>query len=244
MTILKNMFFILIFFFIILCISCSDESTSPGENSNPDSLTDVDGNVYQTVKIGDQVWMVENLKVTHYRNGEAIPNVTDDREWSHLTSGAYCAYSNDSTNIETYGLLYNWYAVSSTNIITPEGWHVPTDEEWKELEMHLGMGQSEVDTIFWRGTDEGGKLKETGTTHWNNPNTGATDESGFTALPGGYRLNYNGAFTNIGNDGYWWSATWYSTVSAWYRTLSYGNSDIYRSSNHKKCGFSVRCIMD
>jgi uncharacterized protein (TIGR02145 family) len=188
--------------------------------------------------------MTENLKVTHYRDGEAIPNITDAREWSHLTSGAYCAYSNDITNIETYGLLYNWYAVSATNIIAPEGWHVPTDDEWKELEMHLGMGQSEADSMFWRGTDEGGKLKETGITHWHNPNSGATNKSGFTALPGGYRLNYNGAFTNISNSSYWWSATEYSSVSAWYRTLNYSNSNIYRSSNHKKSGFSVRCVMD
>ena len=149
------------------------------------TVTDIDGNTYQTVKIGDQWWMAENLKVTCYRNGDAIPNITDGTTWASLSTGAYCEYNNDINNVATYGRLYNWYAVTDSRNIAPAGWHVPSDAEWKQLEMYLGMSQSEADATGWRGTDEGGKLKEVGTMHWNSPNTGATNESGFTALPGG-----------------------------------------------------------
>jgi uncharacterized protein (TIGR02145 family) len=125
------------------------------------TVIDIDGNTYQAIKIGDQWWMAENLKVTHYRNGDPIPNVTDSTEWSNLATEAYCVYENDESIAETYGYLYNWYVVNDSRNIAPEGWHVPTDEEWKELEMFLGMSQSEANGTGWRGTDEGGKLKET-----------------------------------------------------------------------------------
>ena len=160
--------------------------------------------------------MAENLKVTSYRNGEASSNETNNSEWANLSSGAWCSYNNDDGNVETYGLLYNWYAVDDSRNIAPSGWHVPTDEEWKELEIYLGMSQTDADNTNFRGTDEGGKMKESGTTHWNSPNTGATNESGFTALPGGYRSNYSGTFDDIGYGGGWWSSTG-SGSYAWHR---------------------------
>jgi uncharacterized protein (TIGR02145 family) len=207
------------------------------------TVTDIDGNVYQTVAIGTQEWMVENLKVTHYRNGDSIPNVPDVTDWSGLTTGAYCEYDNDISNVATYGRLYNWYAVSDSRNIAPTGWHVPTDDEWKQLEMTLGMSQAQADSIGWRGTTEGGKLKEVGTTHWLTPNTGATNESGFSALPGGYRYFYHGNYSDMGNSDYFWSSTQYSAY-AWYRTLYYNRSGLHRNLNYREDGFSVRCVND
>jgi uncharacterized protein (TIGR02145 family) len=207
------------------------------------TMTDIDGNVYKTIKIGNQVWMAENLKVTRYRNGDPIPSATSKSQWKNLRSGAYCAYNNNNGNVSTYGLLYNWYAIDDSRNIAPEGWHMPTDEEWKELEMHLGMSRSEADDTGWRGTDEGGKLKEAGTTHWSSPNSGATNSSGFTALPGGYRL-LNGTFLLMGDYGDWWSDTAYSSVFAWRRSLSYDSSGVYRDYNDRQSGFSVRLVRD
>lgn len=212
------------------------------------TVTDIDGNVYKTVKIGEQWWMAENLKVTHYRNGDAIPNVTDNNQWDFINTGAWCAWNNDDGNIETYGLLYNWYAVHDSRNIAPEGWHVPTDEEWKELEMHLGMSRSEADDDGWRGTDEGGKLKATGTIEvgdglWYDPNEGATNESGFAAVPGGYR-DFVGNFSNVGYDANFWSATEHSSNYAWSRILRYINSAVYRNNTNRHYGFSVRLVRD
>jgi uncharacterized protein (TIGR02145 family) len=209
----------------------------------PPTVTDYDGNVYQTVLIGDQCWMMENLKVTHYRNGDPIPHVTDGGTWSEDTSGAYCNYDNDSANVATYGRLYNWHAVDDSRNIAPAGWHVPTDDEWKQLEMHLGMSQAEADDVGWRGTDEGGKLKEAGTTHWQSPNTGATNESGFTALPGGYRHN-DGTFYHMGDNAYFWSSTEIGSDYAWARHLTYSSSLVFRYDNYRRYGFSVRCVRD
>ena len=208
-----------------------------------DAVTDIDGNVYQTVKIGDQWWMAENLKVTRYRNGYAIANVTGTSEWAGLSTGSYCNYDNDVNNTTTYGSLYNWYAVNDNHNFAPQGWHLPSDEEWKEMEMHLGMSLSEAESTGYRGIDEGGKMKETGTTHWNSPNTGATNESGFTALPGGYRSG-SGYFSNLGNDAYFWSSTEGSSSAAWYRYLYHNNSQVSRNEGNKCFGFSVRCVKD
>lgn len=207
------------------------------------TVTDIDGNVYQTVTIGTQVWMAENLKVTHYRNGDQIPNVTDNVTWEGLSTGAYGDYDNSVDSAAVYGRLYNWYAVSDGRGIAPTGWHVPTDQEWKQLEMQLGMSQTDADGVNYRGTNEGGKLKETGTSHWQSPNTGATNESGFAALPGGYRVIY-GDYLNMGSIGFFWSSTQYSTNVAWYRSLDYDNAVIYRSDYTMKGGFSVRCVKD
>jgi len=207
------------------------------------SMTDIDGNVYQTIKIGDQWWMMENLKVTHYRNGDPIPHVTSGYTWSGLTTGAYCEYNNDPGNVATYGRLYNWYAVDDSRNIAPEGWHVPSDAEWKQLEMYLGMSQAEADAIGWRGTDEGGKLKEAGTTHWNSPNTGATNKSGFTALPGGYRGDY-GNYGSMSFNATFWFSSEYNASNAWGRLLIYSTSQVPRFSYDKHYGFSFRCVRD
>ena len=197
------------------------------------TLTDQDGNVYKTVAIGTQTWMAENLRTTTYNDGTAIPNVTDDDEWSDLTTGAYCNYNNttNTDTIATYGRLYNWYAVN-TGKLSPTGWHVPTDAEWSTLTDYLG-GASVA----------GGKLKETGTTHWLSPNTGATNETGFTALPGGYR-GTSGAFYSVGGNGYWWSATESHATYAWDRNVGCGSSRVYRDLDGKEVGFSVRCLRD
>ncbi|MFZ5980786.1 MAG: fibrobacter succinogenes major paralogous domain-containing protein [Candidatus Zixiibacteriota bacterium] len=214
------------------------------EEQGPDStgtVTDIDGNIYQTVKIGDQWWMMENLKVTHYRNGDPIPNVTDIATWAGLTSGAYCNYNNDSGFVGIYGRLYNWHAVDDSRNIAPEGWHVPTDDEWKQLEVYLGMSQADADSYKWVGTDEGGKLKDT--TLWENPNTGANNESSFTALPGGNRSD-NGSFENNGYYASFWSTTELGSVDCWDLELGYNRSQIYNDSRDRNRGNSIRCIRD
>ncbi|MFC1725795.1 FISUMP domain-containing protein [candidate division KSB1 bacterium] len=210
------------------------------------SVTDMDGNVYNTVKIGSQEWMVENLKVTRYRNGDDILNVTDILQWTSLTSGAYCTYNNDSSKANTYGHLYNWYAVDDSRGLAPAGWRVPTDDDWKELEIYLGMDQSEVDIVGNRGAaaNVGEKLKETGTAHWNSPNTLATNESGFTALPGGSRNCYSDTYINIGYSAFFWLSSEETSNSAWFRLLKDNRSSIYRHITDKKNGFSVRCVRD
>lgn len=199
----------------------------------PVTVTDIDGNVYQTVTIGTQVWMEENLKVTHYRNGDSIPNVTDGAAWSTLTTGAYCEYNTDSANVPTYGRLYNWYAVADSRNIAPVGWHVATDSEWQTLSDSLGG-----DLVA------GGKLKEAGTAQWNSPNTGATNESGFSALPGGYRYFGSGTYFTMGNYASFWSSTEYSSSYAWGLFLGYDNLGITRGGYVKGYGFSVRCVRD
>lgn len=196
------------------------------------TVKDIDGNVYHTVTIGTQVWMGENLKTTKYRDGTSIPNITSVTAWSELTTGAYSDYDNTPPNSATYGRLYNWYAVTDGHNIAPAGWHVPTDAEWKTLTTYLGGAFI-----------AGGKLKETGTTHWTIPNTDATNEVGFTALPGGKRSG-NGSFYNIGCDSYWWSTTEYGATVAWDRCISYFSSDVYNYSEGKVLGFSVRCVKD
>ncbi len=208
------------------------------------TVTDIDGNVYKTVKIGNQWWMAENLKVTKYSNGEAISHVSDQSQWEGLNTGAYCYYNNDTSYVSTFGSLYNWYAVNDSQHIAPEGWHVPTDEEWKLLEKYLGMNQSEVYGTGWRGTDEGGKLKESGTSHWFGPNEGAANESGFTGLAGGSRYLTNTGYCNIGESAFFWSSSEGNSDNAWYRSLYFHNSNIYRYSYPKKCGYSVRCVRD
>lgn len=194
------------------------------------SMSDIDGNVYKTITIGTQTWMAENLRTTKYNDGTAIPNVTVDATWISLTTPAYCWYNNDAATYETtYGALYNWYAIN-TGKLAPAGWHVPTDAEWTILSNYLG-GESVA----------GGKLKEAGTTHWSSPNTGATNESGFTALPGGCRA-YNG-FSNIGNCGYWWSSTSDNTGGAWDRSL-FSNISLNKGEGYYDFGngYSVRCV--
>lgn len=207
-------------------------------------VADIDGNVYNIVTIGTQVWMAENLRVTHYQNGDVITNVTDNAQWKNLTTPAYCNYNNDANNAALYGCLYNWYAASDSRNIAPSGWHVPTDNDWKQLEIYLGMTQVQADGVGMRGTTEGGKLKEAGTSHWASPNTGATNSSDFTGLPGVIRY-YLGAFnTDLGQNAYWWSTTEKDTSNAWGRHLYYNFANSDRSSYYKYGGFAVRCVKD
>ena len=200
-------------------------------NNQENIVTDIDGNVYHTVTIGKQVWMVENLKTTKYNNGDPLPIATDDKEWETQTTGAYCKYDNPDYE-NSYGNLYNWFAVNDSRKIAPKGWHIPTDAEWETLINFLdGEGAA------------GGKLKESGTKHWKSPNTAATNESGFTALPGGTR-DVDGPFNHLGYMGYYWSATESSNEYAWYRCLDCDGSFVLRLEYFKKYGFSLRCIKD
>lgn len=198
-------------------------------------------NSYTTLKIGNQEWMGENLDVCYYHNGDPIPQITDSTEWKNMKTGAWCYYNNDTNNGKTYGKLYNWYAVNDSRGLAPVGWHVSEDEDWKTLEKYIGMSKSFADSTGYRGTDEGGKLKEAGYDHWRKPNAGATNAIGFTALPGSYRGN-QGAFYSIGKDGYWWSSTVFDTSDVWFRGLSYYYPGVYRNHNSKEYGFSVRCV--
>ena len=203
------------------------------------TVSDVDGNTYKTITIGTQTWMAENLRTTKYRNGEAIPNVTDATAWKGLTSGACCRYNNTTNNdtIATFGLLYNWYAATDSRNIAPDGWHIPSDAEWTTLTTFL-LG----DTIA------GGKLKEADISHWKNftgTNVGATNETGFTALPGGSR-SYESAlkFAGLKYNGLWWSSTEFSATAAWFRVMTSGYKSVGRKSVNKYDGFSLRCIKD
>ncbi len=214
---------------------------------NPDltygTVIDIDSNVYKTITIGTQTWMAENLKVTRYRNGDAIPNVTDTSAWNHITTGAYCDYNNTQSNSTIYGRLYNWYAVNDSRKIAPAGWHIPSDGEWNILEKYL---DNTVDTTATGcvGTDIGKKLKEAGTTHWNSPNTGADNSSGFTALPSGGAHMSESPFLSICSYGYWWTASESYTNIALYRYLFYNSSTVARYNSYKIYGFSVRCLKD
>lgn len=204
--------------------------------NEPGFITDVDGNVYNTVTIDTQVWMKENLKTTKYNDGTFIPNITDNTRWIDIRAPAYCWYNNDkSTYNATYGAIYNGFVVDAQKNggknVCPIGWHVPSDSEWTSLTTYL-VGESIA----------GGKLKETGTTHWLSPNTGATNESAFTALPGGWRdLGFN--YLSVG--GFWWTATRYDeNDNALYRNIFYDNSELFRNPASEHFGFSIRCLKD
>lgn len=228
---MKNKKFIypvlLLGFALFVANSCKKDES----NNSSETVTDVDGNVYHTVTIHNQTWMVENLKVTHYNDGinDPIPNVTDNT-WGGLTTAAFCWYNNIESNKDPYGALYNWYAVSNPKLC-PVGWHVPTDGEWATLISNMG---GDTTTI-------GGNLKESGTAHWLTPNTGADNSTGFTALPGGSHYT-NGGFYLNGKYGWYWSSTVNSTTSAWHEYFQYNSQAIFRTSGSKSLGFSVRCI--
>jgi uncharacterized protein (TIGR02145 family) len=218
-------------------ISPAANFTVGGSGTCPATVTDVDGNVYNTVQIGGQCWMAENLATETYNDGSAIPTGLSNSAWQLTTSGAFAVYDDAPANKGTYGLLYNWYAVADPRGICPAGWHVPTDGEWTELTDHLG-GEPIA----------GGPMKTTGTLGagtglWNAPNTGATNISGFSGLPGGCR-NFNGYYYDLGYYGFWWSATESSTLNAWYRRLDNDYTVVSRFDVYKILGFSVRCVQD
>lgn len=196
------------------------------------------------VNIGNQIWSSSNLDVSTYKDGTPIPQVTDPTEWKNLTTGAWCYYNNDKSNNAVYGKLYNWYAVAGIydadslsnptlrKKLAPEGWHIPTIDEWTTLTTFLGD--------VWAA---GGKMKSTGTSLWLSPNTSATNESGFTGLPGGCRY-ISGPFNGIGSSGGWWSSSDIGVASAWLRELEYKSGFANRGSSSLKNGYSVRCLRD
>lgn len=199
---------------------------------NTDIITDIDGNVYHTIIIGEQVWISKNLRTTRFNDGTNIPNVLHGTEWSGMSTPAYCWFNNDDSLYRiTYGGLYNWYAVN-TGKLCPEGWRVPDESDWIRLTDQL-KGESAA----------GGKLKETGTLFWNSPNTAATNETGFTALPGGLRLP-KGKFDYLGKYCIWWSSSSNNNHNAWCRLLNYENSLVYRFDDDKRTGLSIRCVRD
>jgi uncharacterized protein (TIGR02145 family) len=197
---------------------------------DPNKVIDIDGNVYSTIIIGDQVWMAENLKVTRFRNGDPIPNVKDSIEWTECTSSAHCDYNNDAGNSLIYGKLYNGYCLFDSRNLAPKGWHLPSDEEWTKLVDFLGGSRI-----------AGDKLKEINPHHWIDAT--ATNESGFTGLPGGKR-NENGSFTEARDCGYWWSTSQKSDTTTYARGLYFYYSGVARGYSKKTVGFSIRCIKD
>lgn len=226
-------------------ISCTSDYFTI-TSGNPNIVIDYDGNEYNIVQIGNQTWTVENLKVTHYPDGTPIPLVTENTIWGNLednnTDDAYCFYNNDPNS--EYGALYTWSAAMGDNAVSsytnpsgvqgvcPDGWHLPSFTEWIELSAYLGGS-----------TIAGGKMKEIGSAHWNSPNTGADNSSGFTALPGGGRKSDDGTFHSLGSYGGWWS-THVDGNSIIYNFLSYKNSEIIFLGCKKSNGYSVRCIKD
>lgn len=203
------------------------EQTFKTESEN---IIDIDGNIYHTVTIGTQVWMVENLRVTKYNDGTSIPHITSNYSWG--LSAGYCWYQNDATNFKnTYGAIYSWFAINTIKL-APIGWHIPSDAEWTVLINFLG-GENYA----------GGKLKESGLIHWVTPNTSANNESGFVGLPGGFRY-FDGSFNKIGFEGYYWSSTVYDLQDAYCRSINSSSGRVYRINASKGYGYSVRCIKD
>lgn len=209
--------------------------TTPADNTGEKgTVEDSEGNVYQTIGIGAQVWMAENLRTTRYSNGDSIGTTTPATMQlsEDLTHKYQWAYGSDERNVAVYGRLYTWDAATDSRNVCPAGWHVFSNEDWSTLLIYLGDSE-----------DTGGKLKEAGTTHWQSPNTGATNETGFSALPGGGRDGM-GTFYGLGSKGFWWSSSGSLASLASYRALNYNNRTLYNYSIYKYYGFSVRCLRD
>ena len=231
---------------IVIEVNCILTDCWGGGSDTTDVCVDIEGNVYETIQIGEQLWMAENLKVTHYNNGDSIPTGYSNSEWAELQTDAYAVYNNDPSNADTYGDLYNWFAVDDERGLCMDGWHVPSDVEFMELEMFLGMNEEEANSSGWRGTNEGSKLAGN-TDLWSNGNLENNSEfgsSGFSAFPAGYRFSNSGYYIGMGIDGYFWSSSESSSYDAWYRLLSYYYSDVSRYNLNKLVGFSIRCLGD
>jgi len=232
--------FIRICITLILIVPCSCDKEGPEtvtlkwiDSVNGELFDPINEQEYNVIKIGNQVWFAENLKATRYANDDIIPDGTNIGELSFDTPADYrFSYDDDPGNAEVYGYLYTWSAVEENRNVCPEGWHVPSELEWTELRDYFG-GTS--------GT--GGVLKEQGFDHWNDPNQGATNESGFSALPGGIRIN-DGTFQDLGKFGLWWSSTLSTEYHAWYQLLSSTSSNTYWWEGIRNYGLSVRCVQD
>ncbi|MCX6296037.1 MAG: fibrobacter succinogenes major paralogous domain-containing protein [Bacteroidetes bacterium] len=247
---MKRKFAILLFIgmFFAMISSCKKPS-NPVLDIETGTVTDISGHTYKTVKIGKQWWMAEDLRVTKYCDSSFIALVgapPTDTTWSQHTTGAYCNNLDPFGNV--IGVFYNYYAISDPRGIAPIGWHIPSDDEWKEMEQHLGMSAAAADNTGWRGTHEGEKLKVVrGTINgWSDyGNIWSTNESGFSALAGGCRM-FNGSFGDPGqySTGFWWTISTQSTDKAWYRYLDYKNANVFRYYGLKTYGFSIRCVKD
>lgn len=219
---------------ILISVTASAFAQTAGNpTSKKQRVKDINGNYYITIKIGNQLWMAENLKVTKFRYGDEIPVVADNKEWGALATGGLCWYNNNSDKYKSsYGAMYNWYCVVDKRGLCPKGWHIPSDSEWEILISYLG-GKSVA----------GSKVKESGTLHWVKPNAGATNESGFTALPSGDRHD-DGSFYDLEWLGYFWASTEKDATTAWSIQLDWGSPVMSRQNNFKKDGFSIRCVSD
>jgi uncharacterized protein (TIGR02145 family) len=219
----------------------------PSFTCGTSTVSDVDGNNYNTVQIGNQCWTQSNLKVSKYRNGDHIPTGLSDSAWVNNTSGAYVIYNNDSLNDTLYGKLYNHYAVMDTRGLCPTGWHVPTDGEWNVMAKYLDLNADTVCNSCWQSAIAGGALKSTAIQPtpggWTPPNSGATNSSNFTALPGGIQF-FDSRFVNLGTNGNWWSMSFSGSYFALYRELQFDFGAIYRGVHYRTNGFSVRCLRD
>jgi uncharacterized protein (TIGR02145 family) len=204
-------------------------------------IDDVDGNSYNTVPIGTQIWMAENLKTTMFNNSSVIPLVTASTgadSWTVINTPAYCWYDNDVANKVLYGALYNWFAVNAGNLC-PTGWHVPSNGEFGILESYLGMPADQIIQWGWRGTDQGAQMKNT--TGWE-PGLNGTNTTGLSALPAGYRYGIDGSFQALGYWFYWWSSTEVDAGTAYYRRLDGGYNGVYLGGVNKRGGKHVRCL--
>ncbi len=195
-----------------------------------------------SVTIGLQIWSNKNLSVARYRNGDPIPQVTNPTQWASLTTGAWCWYNNDSAAYAAiYGRLYNWYAVNDPRGLAPQGWRIPTDGDWNRLVKFIDPASDTSCQFCTQSSTAGGAMKSV--SGWNAPNTGATNSSGFTGLPGGYRGS-SAAFSSVGVGGAWWSAGEFDATRTWYRYLSGNNANVFRDYFNKTYGFSVRVVRD
>nr|WP_315183670.1 fibrobacter succinogenes major paralogous domain-containing protein [uncultured Flavobacterium sp.] len=231
----KLIYLLSITFLMLLSCSSGDNSNSQGNNNSSTTVSDIDGNVYSIVKICNQTWMKSNLNVSKYRNGDIIPQVTNTTQWASLTTGAWCYYRNITANGVVYGKLYNWYAVNDSRGLAPQGYHIPTQTEWNSIINCLGGDGP---------GGAGGKMKEAGYSHWVSPNAGATNSSGFTALPGRLRTNLGDAVNGDGTSGNWWSSSQFNSADAF--KFDTGTEEDYAGIFHypKSWGCSVRCVKD
>lgn len=239
----RKVFYIIVIMSLFINNSCKNNLSEPidTEIEYSGEITDIEGNIYNTIQIGNQLWMADNLRTTKYCNGDEINDTTGFINWELIMTGTFCNYNHDENFVSSYGRLYNWFAVNDHRGLAPVGWHIPSDDDWKELEEYLGMSQEEADMVGPRENNEVG-LKLKSTSGWYDNGNG-TNESGFTAVPSGFCGNY-GDFDGDGFDAIFWSSTLNNEDIPWRRGLGYIAIGVARYSNSKNYGFSVRCIKD
>jgi uncharacterized protein (TIGR02145 family) len=233
--------FIYFLFMLLVVMTACDKEAIEVKPLEYDTVTDVDGNTYKTVKIGNQWWMCENLKVEHYNDGSVLNFIdinTNDTTWSNATEGSFC-FINDSI----YGKLYNYQAVSDSRNLAPAGWHIPSDEEWKTMEKHIGMSDIEASNLAWRGTNQAEKIVIKSSVGWPAASLlFGTNEVGFSALPGGVRV-IDGSTNTFQTTAFWWTRTLESN-KAYYRYIDFQHKKIFRQRTYPQYGMSVRCVKD